>query len=192
MPETPFDNVEAAHEYVGLLLDIGQARTEVAHDLEQARRRAPPDRWRPCSSWRSSSSASSRTSAPVAPSERACGACAHSCWARERRRSRGPEGRVSFAVRDRQGAPSRSRRSRRTARRQRGTSIVSGPLRPAVSRRRTTTPCDRGVVRRLQGEDDRAGGVDAGPGAGGAREPAALASIGIATERLHANASAPS
>lgn len=38
MPETPFDNVEAAHEYVGLLLEtVGQARTEVAHDLEQAR-----------------------------------------------------------------------------------------------------------------------------------------------------------
>jgi hypothetical protein len=37
MPETPFDNVEAAHEYVGLLLDtVRQARAEVAHDLEQA------------------------------------------------------------------------------------------------------------------------------------------------------------
>jgi len=37
MPETPFDNVEAAHEYVGLLLDsVGQARDEVAHDLQQA------------------------------------------------------------------------------------------------------------------------------------------------------------
>jgi hypothetical protein len=38
MAETPFDNVEAAHEYVGLLLEtVAQARTEVAHDLEQAR-----------------------------------------------------------------------------------------------------------------------------------------------------------
>jgi hypothetical protein len=38
MPETPFDNVEAAHEYVGLLLEtVGQARTEVAHDLEEAK-----------------------------------------------------------------------------------------------------------------------------------------------------------
>jgi len=37
MPETPFDNVEAAHEYVGLLLEtVRQARSEVAHDLEQA------------------------------------------------------------------------------------------------------------------------------------------------------------
>jgi hypothetical protein len=38
MPETPFDNVEAAHEYVGLLLEtVGQARTEVAHDLDEAK-----------------------------------------------------------------------------------------------------------------------------------------------------------
>jgi len=37
MPETPFDNVAAAHEYVGLLLEaVRQARDEVAHDLEQA------------------------------------------------------------------------------------------------------------------------------------------------------------
>ena len=37
MPETPFVNVEAAHEYVGLLLDaVRQACGEVAHDLEQA------------------------------------------------------------------------------------------------------------------------------------------------------------
>jgi hypothetical protein len=37
MPETPFDNVEAAHEYVGLLLEaVRQARDEVGHDLEQA------------------------------------------------------------------------------------------------------------------------------------------------------------
>lgn len=37
MPETPFDNVEAAHEYVGLLMEtVRQARDEVAHDLEQA------------------------------------------------------------------------------------------------------------------------------------------------------------
>jgi hypothetical protein len=37
MPETPFDNVEAAHEYVGLLLEtVRQARGDVAHDLEQA------------------------------------------------------------------------------------------------------------------------------------------------------------
>ena len=37
MPETPFDNVEAAHEYVGLLLDsVLQARTEAGHDLQQA------------------------------------------------------------------------------------------------------------------------------------------------------------
>ena len=38
MPETPFDNVEAAHEYVGLLMEaVRQARDEVAHDAEQAR-----------------------------------------------------------------------------------------------------------------------------------------------------------
>jgi hypothetical protein len=38
MPETPFDNVEGAHEYVGLLLEaVRQARGEVAQDLEQAR-----------------------------------------------------------------------------------------------------------------------------------------------------------
>ena len=38
MAETPFDNVEAAHEYVGLLLEtVRQARVEVAHDLDQAK-----------------------------------------------------------------------------------------------------------------------------------------------------------
>jgi hypothetical protein len=38
MPETPFDNVEAAHEYVGLLLDtVRQAREEVVHDLQHAK-----------------------------------------------------------------------------------------------------------------------------------------------------------
>lgn len=37
MPETPFDNVDGAHEYVGLLLEtVRQARDEVVHDLEQA------------------------------------------------------------------------------------------------------------------------------------------------------------
>jgi hypothetical protein len=37
MPETPFDNVDGAHEYVGLLMEtVRQARDEVAHDLEQA------------------------------------------------------------------------------------------------------------------------------------------------------------
>jgi len=37
MPETPFDNVAAAHEYVGLLLEtVRQARGEVVHDLAQA------------------------------------------------------------------------------------------------------------------------------------------------------------
>jgi hypothetical protein len=37
MAETPFDNVEGAHEYVGLLLEaVGQARAEVVHDLERA------------------------------------------------------------------------------------------------------------------------------------------------------------
>ncbi len=38
MPETPFDSVEGAHEYVGLLLEaVAQARGEVDSDLEQAR-----------------------------------------------------------------------------------------------------------------------------------------------------------
>ncbi|HSD67677.1 MAG TPA: hypothetical protein VLF95_13305 [Vicinamibacteria bacterium] len=38
MPETPFDNVEAAHEYVGLLAEaVRQARDEVVQDVEQAR-----------------------------------------------------------------------------------------------------------------------------------------------------------
>ena len=37
MTETPFDNVEGAHEYVGLLLEaVRQAREEVVHDLERA------------------------------------------------------------------------------------------------------------------------------------------------------------
>jgi hypothetical protein len=37
MPETPFDNVEAAHEYVGLLSEaVRQARDEVAQDLAEA------------------------------------------------------------------------------------------------------------------------------------------------------------
>ena len=37
MPETPFDNVENAHEYVSLLVEaVRQARNEVAHDVEQA------------------------------------------------------------------------------------------------------------------------------------------------------------
>lgn len=37
-PETPFDNVDAAHEYVGLLLEaIRQAREEVGRDEEEAR-----------------------------------------------------------------------------------------------------------------------------------------------------------
>jgi hypothetical protein len=37
MTETPFDNVDAAHEYVGLLVEaVGQARAEVAHDLASA------------------------------------------------------------------------------------------------------------------------------------------------------------
>jgi hypothetical protein len=36
--ETPFDNVEGAHEYVGLLLEaLAQARAEVAQDLERAK-----------------------------------------------------------------------------------------------------------------------------------------------------------
>lgn len=34
MSETPFDNVETAHEYVGLLVEaVRQARAEVAQDL---------------------------------------------------------------------------------------------------------------------------------------------------------------
>jgi uncharacterized membrane protein YccC len=38
MTETPFDNVEGAHEYVGLLLEaLAQARAEVAQDLERAK-----------------------------------------------------------------------------------------------------------------------------------------------------------
>lgn len=38
MTETPFDNVEGAHEYVGLLIDaVRQARGEVGEDLERAR-----------------------------------------------------------------------------------------------------------------------------------------------------------
>jgi len=37
MPETPFDNVETAHEYVSLLLEaVRQAREEVGQDVEQA------------------------------------------------------------------------------------------------------------------------------------------------------------
>jgi uncharacterized membrane protein YccC len=37
MPETPFDNVDGAHEYVGLLLaSVRQARAEVTQDLEEA------------------------------------------------------------------------------------------------------------------------------------------------------------
>ena len=37
MSETPFDNVEGAYEYVGLLLEaVRQARAEVVHDLERA------------------------------------------------------------------------------------------------------------------------------------------------------------
>jgi len=37
MTETPFDNVEAAHEYVGLLIEaVRQARTEVAQDVAAA------------------------------------------------------------------------------------------------------------------------------------------------------------
>jgi predicted NAD-dependent protein-ADP-ribosyltransferase YbiA (DUF1768 family) len=37
MPETPFDNVETAHEYVGLLVEaVRQAREEVAEDVEHA------------------------------------------------------------------------------------------------------------------------------------------------------------
>jgi hypothetical protein len=38
MTETPFDSVEGAHEYVGLLLEtLREARLEVAEDLVQAR-----------------------------------------------------------------------------------------------------------------------------------------------------------
>ncbi|HXK10561.1 MAG TPA: hypothetical protein VMT70_13005 [Vicinamibacteria bacterium] len=38
MSETPFDNVEGAHEYVGLLLEaVKQARVEVGQDLEKAK-----------------------------------------------------------------------------------------------------------------------------------------------------------
>ena len=38
MTETPFDNVEGAHEYVGLLLEaVRQARGEVVQDLEKAK-----------------------------------------------------------------------------------------------------------------------------------------------------------
>jgi hypothetical protein len=38
MTETPFDSVEGAHEYVGLLLEtLREARLEVAEDLAQAR-----------------------------------------------------------------------------------------------------------------------------------------------------------
>jgi len=37
MPETPFDNVDGAHEYVSLLLEtVRQARGEVAQDLVEA------------------------------------------------------------------------------------------------------------------------------------------------------------
>ncbi len=37
MPETPFENVEAAHEYVRLLVEaVRQARAEVGQDLEGA------------------------------------------------------------------------------------------------------------------------------------------------------------
>jgi len=37
MTKTPFDNVEGAHEYVGLLLEaLRQARAEVAQDLGRA------------------------------------------------------------------------------------------------------------------------------------------------------------
>jgi hypothetical protein len=38
MTETPFDNVEGAHEYVSLLVEaVRQARDEVGQDLERAR-----------------------------------------------------------------------------------------------------------------------------------------------------------
>jgi hypothetical protein len=37
MTKTPFDNVETAHEYVGLLVEaVRQARDEVAQDVDQA------------------------------------------------------------------------------------------------------------------------------------------------------------
>ncbi len=37
MPETPFDNVETAHEYVSLLAEaVRQAREEVGEDVERA------------------------------------------------------------------------------------------------------------------------------------------------------------
>jgi len=37
MPETPFDNVETAHEYVSLLVEaVRQARDEVGQDVERA------------------------------------------------------------------------------------------------------------------------------------------------------------
>jgi hypothetical protein len=42
MTETPFDNVEGAHEYIGLLVEaVQQARAEVAQDLAAAA--ADPD-----------------------------------------------------------------------------------------------------------------------------------------------------
>jgi hypothetical protein len=38
MPETPFENVEAAHEYVRLLVEaVQQARAEVVQDLQEAK-----------------------------------------------------------------------------------------------------------------------------------------------------------
>jgi hypothetical protein len=38
MTETPFDNVEGAHEYVSLLVEaVKQAKEEVGQDLERAR-----------------------------------------------------------------------------------------------------------------------------------------------------------
>ena len=38
MTKTPFDNVEGAHEYVGLLIEaVRQARDEVGQDLERAK-----------------------------------------------------------------------------------------------------------------------------------------------------------
>lgn len=38
MPDTPFDSVEGAHEYVGLLLEaVQEARGEVACDLHEAK-----------------------------------------------------------------------------------------------------------------------------------------------------------
>jgi hypothetical protein len=43
MTKTPFDNVEGAHEYVGLLLEaLRQAREEVAVDLERAQAEGAP------------------------------------------------------------------------------------------------------------------------------------------------------